>query len=161
MKRLVYNYCRLFLNAITLLDITHTTGTRLDGSKLNGDPSIYSSKRIGNSIHQERPSDKEWKLWQREARLWSDENGNLHEPLDPWILQFKEQRMRHRSYVQADGRVGDEIYLWTQIGSEYTQCLMTSDQWHFQETTFTSPWDDLPEDLSQWKPGQDWADRGD
>jgi hypothetical protein len=26
------NYCRLFLNAITLSDITHTTGTRLDGN---------------------------------------------------------------------------------------------------------------------------------
>ena len=55
----------------------------------------------------------------------------------------------HPSYVQAEGisRVGDDVYLWTQIGTESVQCLMTYDQWHFQETTFRSPWDDLPDDL--------------
>ena len=77
------NYCRLFLKAITLSDITHTTGTRLDGSKLAGAPSVYSSSRLGNSINQERPSDAEWKLWRRASRLWSDENGTLHQPLGP------------------------------------------------------------------------------
>ena len=56
--------------------------------------------------------------------------------------------MRHRSYVQADGRVGDDVYLWTQIGSKYVQCIMTSDQeWHFKESLFTCPWNDLPDDL--------------
>ena len=154
------NYCRLFLKAITLSDITHTTGTRLDGSKLNGDPSLYSSTRIGNSIHQERPSEKEWKLWRRAAKLWSDDNGNLHEPLGPWILHPKEQRMRHRSYVQADGRVGDDVYLWIQIGSQYVQCIMTTDQWHFQESLFTCSWEDLPDDLfpvEAWpRPGNQW-----
>ena len=156
------HYCRLFLKVNRLSDITHTTGTRLDGSTLLGDPSIYSSTRIGNSIHQERPSEKEWKLWRKAALLWSDENGNLHEPLGPWILHSKDQqRMRHRSYVQAEGRIGnDVVYLWTQIGTEYVQCLMTTDQWHFQETSFSSPWEDLPDDLfpvEAWpRPGDQW-----
>ena len=57
------------------------------------------------------------------------------------------QRMRHRSYLQADGRAGDEVSLWIQIGSEYVQCLRTHDQWHYQETTYTCTWDELPDDL--------------
>jgi hypothetical protein len=147
------NYCRLFLKAITLSDITHTTGTRLDGSKLDGAPSIYSSSRIGKSINQERLSDKEWKLWRRASLLWSDENGTLHEPLGPWILHPKEQHMRHQSYLQADDRVGDDVSLWIQIGSDYVQCLMTHDHWHYQETTFCACGMTSPTIYSPLKPG--------
>ena len=82
------------------------------------------------------------------------------EPLGPWILHSKDQRMRHRSYVQAEGRIGNDVHLWTQIGTEYVQCLMTTGQWHFQESTFSSPWKDLPDDLfpvEAWpRPGSQW-----
>jgi hypothetical protein len=77
-KRL--NYCRLFLKAVTLSDISHTTGTRLDMSKLEGRPSLISSATHGPTIYQEPPSAAEWILWKRANRLWSDVDGSLHEP---------------------------------------------------------------------------------
>jgi hypothetical protein len=83
-KRL--NYCRLFLKAVTLSDISHTTGTRLDMCKLEGRPSLVSSETHGPTIYQETPSTAKWILWKRANRLWSDVDGSLHKPLGPWIL---------------------------------------------------------------------------
>ena len=49
------NYCRLFLKAVTLSDITTVLGTSLDLSKLTGQISLQSSIHQGLKIYQERP----------------------------------------------------------------------------------------------------------
>ena len=71
------NYCRLFLNVITISDITKPSGKVIDESILNGTPSARSSRSTHLPVHQESPSANEWKLWKRAYLLWNDINGNL------------------------------------------------------------------------------------
>ncbi len=71
------NYCRLFLNAVTLSDLTMTNGRQLDLGKLEGAPSIISAQSQWMAVNQDRPSEKEWQLWRTANRLWSLEDGML------------------------------------------------------------------------------------
>jgi hypothetical protein len=75
------NYCRLFLKAVTVSDLTDISGKRLDPCKRRGDFSLLSSITSGVAIHQESPSDKEWTLWGKANALWSQKNGDLLQPL--------------------------------------------------------------------------------
>ena len=141
------NYCRLYLKASTLSDITHITGLRLDFSKLEGKPALYSSVTHGIHIHQERPSDKDWKLWRKANLIWSDANGKLFEALGSWTLNPKDQRQQHRAYYQKRGATWVDEAIWVKIGDEYTRCKMLHDQWHYKETTESREWHNLPGDL--------------
>lgn len=79
------NYCRLFLKATTISDLTNVRGDCLDLIKLQGEFSLISSQTIRPFIIQDRPSQKEWELWKRANRLWSDSNGRLYNPLGSWM----------------------------------------------------------------------------
>ena len=92
------NYCRLYLQAITLSDITTNTGLHLDLSKRNGFPSLYSSVTNNVRVHQDRPSQAEWKLWQKANLLWSEADGTLLHPLGSWLAPIATQRQRHFAY---------------------------------------------------------------
>jgi hypothetical protein len=49
------NFCRLFLQAVTLSDLSDETGLKLDPSKLRGFPSDRSSITTWLHVHQDRP----------------------------------------------------------------------------------------------------------
>jgi exonuclease III len=93
------NYCRLYLQAVTLSDITKPNGEDLDPSMLAGSPSMMSSITKLVTIHQERPSEKEWKLWRRANLLWSNNDGKLLRPLTKWLCTVQTQRQRHFAYT--------------------------------------------------------------
>ena len=93
------NYCRLFLQAVTISDITDATGMQLDLSKLTGVPDARSSSTTWLHVHQDRPSEIEWKLWRKANRLWSDPAGNLYNPLGPWLYPRSRQRQQHFAYL--------------------------------------------------------------
>ena len=48
------NYCRLYLGAVTISDLTTTSGLNLDNAKLQGHISQLSSTTRWLKIHQER-----------------------------------------------------------------------------------------------------------
>ena len=56
------NYCRLHLGALTLSDLTTTTGKYLDQSKVAGRPSLLGTSTKWLKVHQESPSESEWRL---------------------------------------------------------------------------------------------------
>jgi hypothetical protein len=93
------NYCRLYLQAITLSDITKPNGTELDLSMVSGTSSLYSSTTRWHTIHQERPSHKEWQLWKKANLLWSNANGQLNSPLGAWIVQLPHLRRQFFAYI--------------------------------------------------------------
>ena len=93
------NYCRLYLGAVTLSDLTKACGSELDPCKLAGNPSLVSSFSSHLSISQDRPSEDIWKLWKQVNLLWSDIYGKLRHPLGAWILSPQQQRQRHFAYV--------------------------------------------------------------
>ena len=92
------NYCRLYLQAVTISDLTKITGDILDPSKLSGHPSLQSSQTNWITINQDRPSEKEWVLWRKANKLWSNMDGQLHSPLRKWCGNIHQQRNHHFAY---------------------------------------------------------------
>jgi hypothetical protein len=108
------NYCRLYLQAITVSDVTTNAGLQLDMSKLAGRISLYSSVTQGIRVHQERPSETEWKLWKKANSLWSDAQGNLYQPLGAWLHTRTLKRQRHFAYTFKNRlaiRMGDSYHI--------------------------------------------------
>lgn len=89
-------------------------------------------------VYQERPSQAEWRLWQRANRLWSDPNGQFYQALGPWTKQIHDQRQQHATYWHTQG-------LWTRSSHEYVFCTRQSMD-TFEETSSTLPWNELPSD---------------
>ena len=107
-KRL--NYCRLFLQAVTLSDITDESGEHLDMHKRDGKLSTYSSRTTLLQVHQDRPSSVVWKLWRKANLIWSHPNGKLHTPLGSWLIRIHQQRQRHLSYTRKH-RMSRQLYI--------------------------------------------------
>ena len=59
------NYCRFYLQAETVSDLTSISGQHLNFTKLNGEWSAQSSRSHGNHVYQERPEGTAWSLWRR------------------------------------------------------------------------------------------------
>ncbi|KAI2499829.1 hypothetical protein MHU86_14646 [Fragilaria crotonensis] len=92
------NYCRLYLQAVTVSDLSTTEGSTLDPCKLNGHPSLLSSQTTWLKVHQERPSSKAWKVWKRANLLWSLPGGCLKVPLQNWLFPSHLLRNRYVAY---------------------------------------------------------------
>ena len=113
------NYCRLFLQAVTISDLTDATGQTLDPSKLHGNPNSNSSTTTWLHVHQERPSEEIWTLWRKANLLWSHHDGTVHTPLEEWLLPRKDQRQQHFAYLR-------HRRLYLRVGKhEYQVCTPT------------------------------------
>ena len=123
------NYCRLFLQAVTFSDITDATGMQLDASKLNGTPSAMSSTTTWLQVHQDRPSETEWKLWRRANKLWSSQDGVLCRPLGSWLHPRSQQRQQHFAYHK-------NRRLYIRAGANtYQVCKQTRNHGEYRITT--------------------------
>jgi hypothetical protein len=89
------NYCRMYLGALTISDLTTTNGDRLDKAKLDGEGLLISSVTKWLTVHQEVPSQAEWVLWKRANTLWSRLDGSLIHPLGAWNLSSRDSRIVH------------------------------------------------------------------
>ena len=107
----VLNYCRLYLGAVTLSDLTHPDGLYLDNAKLHGHSTRMSNETQWLKINQGRPSDTQWKLWRKANRLWSTPKGRLFQPLGRWLRCNDARRIRCFAYVE-----GHQLSLRTQGG---------------------------------------------
>ena len=108
----VINYCRLYLGAITLADLTTPNGIMLDNAKLQGHVSRLSNITRWLKIRQDRPADAQWQIWRRANLLWSNRKGGLTTPLGKWLRTHEERRIlctayAHRSQVAI--RINDEF----------------------------------------------------
>jgi hypothetical protein len=86
------NYCRLYLQAVTLSDITNARGTCLDLFMLQGRRHTAMSLTKWHLVNQQRPPARAWTLWRRANGLWSHPDGTLKQPLGAW--QFPPQHLR-------------------------------------------------------------------
>jgi hypothetical protein len=113
------NYCRLYLQAVTLSDLTKSTGDTLDHSKLAGHLSLQSSQTNWIAINQDRPSEKEWKLWQKANKLWSNDDGQLITPLRKWLFSVQTHGNNHFAY-----RFQRTLWIRDHGGNQYRQFRM-------------------------------------
>ena len=95
------NYCRMYLQVVTLSDITNATGQDLDLTMLNGTCSRLSSQTKWHQFNQKRPSANAWKIWRRANLLWANAQGHLHEPLGKWLQESKDQRRTWHAYTDS------------------------------------------------------------
>jgi hypothetical protein len=93
------NYCRLYLNAVTLSDITKPNGLEVDPCILTGHQSLCGGITRWHTVNQEKPSNKEWQLWRIASTLWSDSDGRLHLPLGAWLLPLPDLRVQFFAYT--------------------------------------------------------------
>ena len=92
------NYCRLYLQAITISDLATAEGSELDNSKLHGQPSLQNSQTTWLEVHQEYPSQRAWKTWRRANLLWSYPGGRLKTALQTWLHPTPLLRNRYAAY---------------------------------------------------------------
>ncbi len=93
------NYCRLYLQAVTISDLTDATGEILNQMKMRGVPDFRSSTTTWILVNQDRPSELEWRLWRKANLLWSTVSGILHTSLGQWLHQRPLQRHQHFAYL--------------------------------------------------------------
>ena len=96
------NYCRMYLQAVTLSDITDVTGKNLDNTMLLGTRSRLSSHTKWHHFNQQRPSANAWKTWRRANLLWANAHGHLLKPLGQWLQDPKEQRRSWHAYTDSN-----------------------------------------------------------
>jgi exonuclease III len=148
------NYCRLFLQAVTLSDLATVDGQYVDASKLKGHPSLRSSSTTLMHINQDRPSESEWSLWKKVNHLWSNEDGRFHQSLGRWLLPIHKQREQHFAYLLSNHQ------LVVKTTDNYRVCQRISTTM-FQETSYRLPFHSVdpqavpaavkPSGTSQWK----------
>ena len=135
------NYCRLYLNAVTVSDLVLVSGTHLDLAKLHGQPDIRSSRVDGPRIYQARPDDVEWRLWRKANTLWSDEHQRLAEPLGPWLLTIHEQRARQYAYAYTD-----QLWIRSIAGAQYRRFRRSASEPNvFRDTGSIHAWTRVPQ----------------
>ena len=135
------NYCRLYLQAQTISDLALISGSSLDPAKLMGHLSERSSIMHGIQINQQRPLAPEWKLWRKANRLWSNDTGELYQPLGQWLHPIHRQRQQHHAYRWA------HRYLWVRDDNLYQKCrLVCGVDGLYCITGITCSWSDIPED---------------
>ena len=148
------NYCRLFLGAVTLADLTTTTGKYLDQAKVAGRLSLLlgttSTKWL--KVYQESPSESEWRVWKRANRLWSTAEGKMIKPLGPWLQSVNDSRIQCAAYGYQD-------CIAIRSGTEYAICQKRADG-YFQPTGRTvivklMPTSAVPVDVEEHG-DQDW-----
>jgi hypothetical protein len=88
-------YCRMYLGALTIADLTTSKGDRLDNAKLCGSTSLLSTTTKWMKVNQDRPNGSVWKLWKKANKLWSYENGSLRQPLGEWNKPHRIFRIRY------------------------------------------------------------------
>lgn len=131
------NYCRLYLNAVTLSDLTVTSGRCLDNGKLHGSPSLFSSQSQWMAVRQDKLAEAEWRLWKRANTLWSMEDGTLRQPLGDWIRELSHRRISNFAY-----RYQHKLYIRAHSG--YIRCRMVRGPNKYRETEKIVPKDSIP-----------------
>jgi hypothetical protein len=86
----VLNYCRLYLQAVTMADIATAHGDALDSALVLGGSSPTSSSSNYCHTNQELPTPPSWKIWLRLCNLI--EAKLSHQPLGQWLLPAPQLR---------------------------------------------------------------------
>ena len=118
------NYCRLYINAVTIADLTTTAGDQFDLNKLSGESSLLSTYNTWMPIKQDKPSPSVWRLWKRANTIWSSSDGVLVEPLGARIRPAHERRIQvfaqhfgHRLFI----RIHQSYYICKSTGENRFQ----------------------------------------
>jgi hypothetical protein len=100
------NYCRLYLQVVTLSDIALADGHTIDPAMQTGHISLLSSSTTWLHVNQRKPDPRTWKVWQAFLRMLS-----LHledHPLGAWLHPPARLRRSWPVYVDLPSK---QVYL--------------------------------------------------
>jgi hypothetical protein len=89
------NYCRMYLNVITLSDIMNATGDIIDAAAIDGKREKLIASSIWQRTYLQKPDKTCWALWQKVPRQVSyktDQKQQIIQPLGPWIIPREDIR---------------------------------------------------------------------
>ena len=137
----IINYCRLYLQVVTVSDICHANGTQVDAGYLSGYPTLLSSQTTWITINQARPADKHWELWQLAIRTWCRDDNSLYQPLGDWLDSGDQLRRQWPFYYDLRSK-----FLYVRHQDQYLQYEHQSDQVfiHSRSLTWTPHSHSLP-----------------
>ena len=102
------NYCRLYLQAVTVSDISIASGDSLAPGVLYGEPTIWSGTTRYHKTNQCKPDPATWRLWSRAMKLIATPDGTLRVPLLQWIVPPHQQRQSWIAYYDPSS---DSLYI--------------------------------------------------
>jgi hypothetical protein len=115
------NYCRLYLQILTISDMTNATGTRLAPGIRHGTHLWSQSKSKFQEIHQELPNEASWSIWRRFLNTISNFHGYLFTPLmGPWL--FPADRLR-RLWPLVLSPSSDSLYVHSSDEYQIHSCV--------------------------------------
>jgi hypothetical protein len=79
------NYCRLYLQVLTLSDICNAEGNKLAEGILQGYKCTKQSYSLLEEPYQERPNEMSWGVWRRWLKQVCYDKDQLIRPLGPWF----------------------------------------------------------------------------
>jgi hypothetical protein len=86
------NYCRLYLQAVTVRDISLASGTSLAPGIRNGHPTLWSGVTRYLKTNQACPNAATWKIWSRTMDLLATPDDMLYVTLRQWMVPPSRQR---------------------------------------------------------------------
>jgi hypothetical protein len=131
------NYCRLYLKAVTISDLTTIHGNKLDLIILHGGFFLVSSSTRMPFVLQDRPSQLEWKLWERANGLWSNPHGELFIPLGQWLIGVHHMQQDHFAYATV-------TRMWIRQHDMYVVCHRVRDDYYEESDIRASVLNILP-----------------
>jgi hypothetical protein len=129
------NYCRLFLQAVTVSDITNASGTRLFSGILQGSVVDITSHTKLHHTFQAKPYPPTWKLWRKTCKLFSTA-GVLHDTLDKWLVPHTQQRKTWPFYFGPT--TGNLLHVTAEQCTVHYKCCM-SFEYNVQDILETIP----------------------
>eukprot|EP00957_Ditylum_brightwellii_P178090 13565210-Ditylum_brightwellii.AAC.1 len=79
------NYCHMYLNVMTISDVTLANGKELDQYMYQGKTLLHSSPATHMKMHQQKPGLDSWQAWQKAMMLWATDL-DLRTPLRQWLF---------------------------------------------------------------------------
>lgn len=88
----------MYLQVLTVCDISTATGNRLAPGIDEGLVTLWSGISTFHKTYQAKPNKASWKVWKRALRLFSADNGRLLVPLQHWIPPPNQQHQQWPVY---------------------------------------------------------------
>jgi hypothetical protein len=149
------NYCRLYLQVLTLSDISIAGGARLDPYFLKGTRGPMSSTTKLHHVNQARPNARSWNLWQRANYLWTSWGTKLKQPLGRWLVPSDQLRLSWKAYFDPHT---DELLI-RHTETHYNIHRRRSNGFRLQPDGHTNELPPLCRPASVLKGPQAWATR--
>jgi hypothetical protein len=145
------NYCRLYLQVLTISDMCNATGDRLAPGIRHGQHLWSQSKSDIQEIHQERPNEASWTIWRRFLNTLSNFHGCLYHSLGDWLQPAAKLR---RSWPTLYSPSSDSLYVCS--GDQYEIHPYFRTRIYSYDTVATvrhQPEDGVPVDCSETSDG--------